>query len=320
MIDHRLKLFLCTCFFIFSPSLSWAWTSWFVPHESGQWVYISNPTTEPETLYVSGPGPIPGVDQEIILEVPSLKSIHFKIQDLPQSWSFIHFKSQNSRLRLFWSQSRKPIPSESGQNWSLQELQYDQYQLINTTALPIKWKKGWLYPYESQVIPQSQMPLEFSTDYRTILWGEKNGVWEPLLKNPTPIKLSALNKGVYFRVSNSEKDQSFIVHIEDPALISNARRQIQEPNAPLPRLVIAEIDESHGNHNRDIRSNASSLTWSWHVVRVLGFSHFGSQECDGSPKMLEQVLSSWLKKSKGICFWNYRIIEELDTNNVVYGH
>lgn len=122
----------------------------------------------------------------------------------------------------------------------------------------------------------------------------------------------------YFRLSNKTNRQSYVAAISDPDLVKQAQLQVREPSQSLPRILIGEIDYGNGGFNRDF-SDVRSNPWSWNIKRVIRFSQLASQECDGSPAMLEELLMPWKENSGVICFWGYRILEELSLEQIKTG-
>jgi len=122
----------------------------------------------------------------------------------------------------------------------------------------------------------------------------------------------------YFRLSNKGNRQSYVARISDPDLVAQAQLQVSQPNQSLPRILIGQIDFENGGHNRDF-SDVRSTPWSWNITKVIRFSQLASQDCDGSPEMLEEVLKPWKENTRIICFWGYRIVEELTPEQIRTG-
>lgn len=126
------------------------------------------------------------------------------------------------------------------------------------------------------------------------------------------LKSTLSDKKHFFQVSNSEKGTSFIVAISDPSLIQQARRQLQYPNdLNLPRILSAQIGPTHGGYNQDLL-DPHRAAWSWHVTQVYKFSSVGLDTCNGSPDIVEFFLPLWLQNNKPICFYDFKIIKELN--------
>lgn len=139
-----------------------------------------------------------------------------------------------------------------------------------------------------------------------------------LIPDPVPSVLSPGPEAKYFRLTNKSASQSYIVSLTDPDLIAQARKQIENPKAFLPRILIGKVSFGHGNFNRDF-SNPSKAPWSWHIREVYRFAELASQECDGNPQMLEETLGAWVAASGTICFWSYRIVEEMNLQLISKG-
>ncbi len=135
---------------------------------------------------------------------------------------------------------------------------------------------------------------------------------EPATLSPGPIK------DRYFLVSNSEKNQGFVIRVSDPRLLAKIKQQLAHPNKFMGRILIGQIDFGSGGINRDFFSKNAS-PWSWQVSKVLGFAELASQTCDGSPEFLEELLGPWRSSELSICFWDYRIVRELSSQEVQSG-
>jgi hypothetical protein len=119
--------------------------------------------------------------------------------------------------------------------------------------------------------------------------------------------------GAYFEMINGSHDQSFIFYSEDPLVIDEARRQINEP--AKRKILIAKVQQGHDNTNRDISSSLRT-PWSWSVSQVYGFASIASHDCSGNPQLLEDFLVPWLIAEQNICFWGYKIQRELNPLDV----
>lgn len=113
-----------------------------------------------------------------------------------------------------------------------------------------------------------------------------------------------------FVLANPAKTQSFVVELTDPDMIRQAREQIQSPDDFRARILFAEIGPTPNQTNQDL-SNWGRGSWSWHVSRPIKFGELASQACDGSPEFIEDFLAAWLKSGSIICFWNYKVVQEL---------
>ncbi len=131
-----------------------------------------------------------------------------------------------------------------------------------------------------------------------------------------PAFLNPIKEDVYpskasrFVLTNSSKTQSYVVELTDPLMIAQAREQIAKPSSFQARILFAEIGSGPNSINQDL-SHWAQGSWSWHVSRPLKFGELASQSCDGSPEFIEDFLSAWLKSGSIICFWGYKVTEEL---------
>jgi hypothetical protein len=132
--------------------------------------------------------------------------------------------------------------------------------------------------------------------------------------NATPVTLTPPAEGSFFLLSNRQRNQSYVVRLTSSEMISEARQQIASP-ASLGHILIAEIGKNSGGFNRNL-SESQKTPWSWHIEKPLRFADLASQDCDGSPEMLEELILPWIENSGLICFWNYQIIKELSADEV----
>lgn len=133
---------------------------------------------------------------------------------------------------------------------------------------------------------------------------------------PAPAKVAADPGTAYFLAADEDLSQSYIVPLRDPALIEQARRIVATQS---PRIIVAEVEPvERASDNRDFLSK-DSAPWSWRVSNVLGFSQLASQECSGSPGMIEDFKESWMPGPRGICFWSFHLKLELSPAEVSAG-
>lgn len=122
-------------------------------------------------------------------------------------------------------------------------------------------------------------------------------------------------QGRYFVVANSNRSAAYLVDLTDPAMISEARLQIQEPEIYHPRILVAEIGVNHVGDNRNW-DDKTRHPWSWRISVPLRFASLASQACDGHPQQVEDQLKAWLTGDYTggrpvICFWGYQVVQEL---------
>lgn len=124
------------------------------------------------------------------------------------------------------------------------------------------------------------------------------------LESPQKNKLSGYS--AYFVVGNSEKTQAYIAGIDDPTLIQKARKSITDGS---PLIVFARIRGQTLGWNRNFFSK-NLPPYSWETEEVTNIAEIGSIACDGNPNLVEEQIPYWLIAER-ICFWNYRVLEEL---------
>ena len=123
--------------------------------------------------------------------------------------------------------------------------------------------------------------------------------------------------GIYFVVSpRSNQGDSFVVNIKDPQLVSKAREQIKNPT--LEKILFGKIQIGSNHFNRNWNSLSKSF-WSWSVSEVTNISDLASTSCNGFPQAVEDRLDSWVNDPGRICFWTYRIKQELSPEEVATG-
>lgn len=133
-----------------------------------------------------------------------------------------------------------------------------------------------------------------------------------------PVQLSADTKKTYFLVSTKESrpEEAFVIALEDAQMIATAREQIRNPQ--LEKIVVAGIELGHGGFNRAFLARDKS-PYSWSVNRVDAFADFAHIDCDGSPDLTEERLLQKINEGGRICFWRYRVVKELSTQEVASG-
>lgn len=133
---------------------------------------------------------------------------------------------------------------------------------------------------------------------------------------PSSLKPNDLQK--HFLVSRKESfEESFVIATADPETIRLAREQIENPT--LEKILVATIEVGHNQTNRDFSQKLSPL-YSWHVQHIDAFADFAHIDCDGSPQLTEErIMERLLEKAGRICFWSYRIVRELTSEEVKTG-
>lgn len=168
-----------------------------------------------------------------------------------------------------------------------------------------------LAPYESVNLTSSKL-RRISAQYRTAWIDDSAWEFKVASSSRSVQKFNEIfnETSVKFLLTNSAKNSSYIAEINDPELISAARKQIQYPNQAMNRVMIAEISYNDGQINKDY-FHPSKSPWSWKISKVVAFSFFGQQSCDGNPQYLDEFFMLWFKQKRSICFWDYQITKEL---------
>lgn len=116
---------------------------------------------------------------------------------------------------------------------------------------------------------------------------------------------------------------SFVLPLEKPADILQARELVAKGRDAGPSIVFAEIVKGTDGRNRDLL-DPEQPAWSWHVNRFSNFGDFGIELLDGWPTHVEQNLDEWIRATGevidpkrgspatgNIGFWNYTVVAEL---------
>lgn len=125
-----------------------------------------------------------------------------------------------------------------------------------------------------------------------------------------------LNAAYFLVGPQAGKDDSFIVKIQDPAMIARARDLIQNPQKE--KMLFARIQKDHQGFNRNWNKPEKNY-WSWSVTEVTNFDDFGSITCNGTPQELEDRVDFKVNNVGRICFWDYRVKKELSPSEVSTG-
>ena len=113
----------------------------------------------------------------------------------------------------------------------------------------------------------------------------------------------------YFEFRSANKDESFIAPVSDARMVAESLEQIDKPESA--RLFVAKIAPAQENFNRNFLSLTKN-PWSWTVVEAQNYADFAHISCDGSPSVIEERITDWMKNTGGtICFWNFRVTREV---------
>lgn len=309
---------------------------WFIPNERElKTIQVTNRSQDTELFWLSGPIHAFQEPMEHSFEIAPSQTIEIPLNEYAD-WSWAHIKAQTGGVLRVQVQTiyEKPFTITSGpsSHWKgraranstalvLNQGVLDQTVTLSNSAT----KKTFTVPGLKTLripltdfTPASMVEIEGDGRISALVIASDTSrsmspVDSPKILKPAPSETSA-----YFQVSNSLRTQSFVVEISNPNLIAAARKQLQLPFAFLPRIVVAQVKAGHGETNRDF-SERRKTPWSWHVARVVQFADLASQDCDGSPEMLDEILKPWLNSGTNICFWNYKLSRELTHEEVSTG-
>jgi hypothetical protein len=303
---------------------TWFFPAWERPAE----LWVINSSSQTEVVWLSPPHRDGNLENEKSLEVPPRGRIQIPLADFP-SESFAQIKSQDSKaISVYLKQNGRwdPVPEGRSSRRRLHG-QIRAEALIVTNISPIRQeglirfqsREGVFLPRKFSLegfaaekisLPDAEISDLEVTGQASLLAHVVSPGHIQFLSPERESAFSSPANGARFLVANSDRSLSYVVQIEDPDLIRQAREQIAHPNDFRARILIGEIAEGAGDTNQD-RTHRLQGSWSWHVSKVLTFAEFASQSCDGSPEFVEDFLTVWLQTRSPICFWNYRIVEEL---------
>ncbi len=340
MNHHLLKLSLKIFFLVLgitghSVSAN-ALEHWHIPIENEmKTVRVINRDNEPHTVWLSGPIEKYQDPMEISFDIQAFGTLEIPLNEYSQ-FPWIHLKAQNTGLFQMQVQTVYEDPflisTGPGSRWKGRVRPQSSAVILNLAA------SEQTVTLTNQIITQTfKIPAlgklrtslkDFAAGSMLSVEGESRisgtiisalGTKSLSVDNAPKILDPAASDGShYFLVANHTRSQSFVVEISDPVLLMAAKKQIESPLTFQPRILIGQIGLGHNNHNRDF-ADPRRTPWSWNVTRVIGFAELASQECDGSPEMLEEVLTPWFNSHSNICFWNYRLKEEIPWEQVRTG-
>lgn len=144
----------------------------------------------------------------------------------------------------------------------------------------------------------------------------KASTMQALTAQAKPAKVMAPGTKAYFLAANDAMTESYIVPLEDPNLIAQARAIV---NSDLAKITVADIEPAFpGAENRDLLAD-DGAPWSWRVKQVHGFSDIGHQDCSGSPGFTEDFKETWMPGEREICYWTFSLKRELTADEVSSG-
>lgn len=212
-------------------------------------------------------------------------------------------------LNLFLNANPVKLKAFNRLGFLLEEKQLTLEKYYDTTTLK------WTLPDDlGHIEIEGQERLHSFLFYAASDGSEKNA---PVLAKKT-VSFQVDTSKTYFLVSTktARPDESFVIALTDPQMIATAREQIK--NKSLEKIVVAGIELGNGGFNRAFSSRDKS-PYSWSVYRVDAFADFAHIDCDGSPDQTEERLLQKLNEGGRICFWRYRVTQELTPTQVATG-
>ena len=99
-------------------------------------------------------------------------------------------------------------------------------------------------------------------------------------------------------------ESRYYVVTEDPSLIQLCREQLALPESERRLHVNGALAPTNGGFNPP---------WSWHLLpEDWALVSVSIELCDGTPKMVEEDLSTWLNDIGRFCAWGSYILREMD--------
>lgn len=286
--------------------------------DSKQKILVQNTSSESQSLWLVLPSTESESAYEISFEIPARQKLTIPL-NFAAPWikiwgqnknMHVYHSRKNSRWQALFketsNQYRIVHSSNTAELWLSNLSAHSQKIEVKDFATNETYISEIIDGFESKkaTLPNNFGMLKISGEYRIAV----------LYNNEIALPLKSefkKTKSNLFLLANSANNQSFVAEIEDPLLAQQAREQIKNPLAFLPRMLIARVSPGHNSTNTDHLSKLQA-PWSWHVSRIHRFADFGSTECNSAPLILEHYLKSWMEYKNGlICFWDYKIVKEL---------
>jgi hypothetical protein len=310
-----------------------------------QSILVVNESLQVESLWISTPVTTQAstqkdANQETNFEIPPKSKLQISLKPWQQA-SWVRIVSSSSELKIHHRvqdlESYRPWPWGSSNVLTLRRgLPHVTLWISNLTSIEqsftltgidngAQYLQQGLKPFETRawVWRGSAGALKLQARFRVSALivdalSKESLAFEPQVSDFKENLTSPPGDSKRFMLANAKGDQSFVVDLQDPKLIAEARAQIADPTSLRPRLLVARVASLFGPRQNDMNFDLLGrwqAPWSWQVVQVYRFADFGSLDCDGSPQLLEETLVWWLQARKGlICFWNYHVKSELQSD------
>ena len=308
-----------------------AWAgSWSLPaiDPSTQELWVVNASAVAETAWVAPAHLDANTNNEIAVELAPRSKQKVDLASLGASPWFQVKSRENVRLQvliknLSANNSWSAVPEGRTRKRGLQTSDADAVFIHNLSPISqdglilVQLRSGgiWRRNFRMEAFESAKVSLP-ETDFQQVQVEGEMPLLATAHTSRGPAFLNPIKEDVYpikatrFLLTNSSKTQSYVVELSDPLMIAQARQQIANPNTYQARILFAEISDGPNGTNQDL-SNWGQGSWSWHVSRPIKFGELASQSCDGSPEFIEDFLAAWLQSGSIICFWGYKVTEEL---------
>jgi len=304
------------------PMTAQALEHWYIPTEAEiKTLIVSNPTSSQQLLWIAKPndGTSAG-STETSFAIAAGQKLEFPLID-SRVVNFLHVKAQSKKLiASVIDQTGRSIAWPKGSSAAYQDFQFSESTAVIINLTP--FEQTFSVNHQSLKIPgfgkiRETLPAGHlnAEGQSRFLVARVNPSVELVNFNSNPVTTTPPQDGHFFLLTNSQKNQSYVVNITSPELVTQAREQIQNPTAAVGRILIGQVGKNSGGFNRDF-NDTKKTPWTWHVDSVLHFAELASQDCDGSPEMIEELALPWIENSGVICFWNYRVTKELRPEDV----
>jgi hypothetical protein len=309
---------------------------WYHPTEGVDSAFLQNTSNDTVDLWLTGPSMNGQFQEEINIELAPNESKQVSLKDLPAAWPYFTFKSyEQLPVKIFLQENKSIFSLTAGRGDTLsiplratfKSSRIEPATLTITNLIPFGqdgririFSLGNLeniIPFSLNAHESIKVPISINGATKVQIEGAYALAAHLSAKDlevaGVPVRsLASLNpstEGVYFLMSSPDQTESYIFQTTNDAIIKEAREQIL--GLTYKRPLVARVQLGHGNMNRNLNSSLKT-TWSWSVSEALRFADLVSQDCDGSPQILEDFLSWWMNKPQPvICFWNYKIEKEV---------
>jgi len=309
---------------------------WFLPTEGVDSVILTNTSAQPQTVWVDAPNNPQAPVAEMGVAIPANQSVSVNLSAFKnQTWFQIKSYSQvpitasatlKGQVTSVASGRSDTLEVQGGREDSAGFIELVNLSPNDQEVVVQESTEGGEIIVPLKGFDRVQLPqlLEAQQSYRILgqyplaasfLSSQYSASAVPIVSEQ---KFKPDPSETYFLMANSSHTQSFVFHSHDPNLIAQARSQLSNLPERQRKIFVGKVGFGHDNNNRDLIGPTHN-SWSWNVTEAIKFGDLGSQSCDGNPALVEDNIKSWLAAPGGICFWNYKLIQELSLDQVASG-